>query len=112
MKFTPLIGRNLDDNLAERARRNHEDAIAELQTAAQGIPSVIATVQLADATITTIAHGLGRAPRWIGVSVQRGGTTTGRITDLSRNGDYDRSKLIALRADGYTATITVDLAVL
>ncbi len=106
------ITTRLDDEPTERVRRAHHDAIVDLQNAASAIPIIIPGVVLANATATTIAHGLGKSPRWVGVSAQRGGTSTGRITDLSRNGSYDRSKVIALQADGWTVSITVDVAVI
>jgi hypothetical protein len=73
---------------------------------------VVAGVELADGVVTPIAHKLGRAPAWMGISLVRGAASTGRIDDTSREGGNDRSKFAVLTATGWGATITVDLLVL
>jgi hypothetical protein len=94
----------------EIVRREHEKAIRELQ----GLPAmqtrIIADVSLADATATPVAHGLGRAPRMLIVSPPRGPSTSGRIEEI-RSSTYDRTKVIALKATGFGATVTVDIEV-
>lgn len=109
-RFTAPIAAKLEDPDAERVRRAHHDAIRELQTAASAIPSTIADVSLVDGIDTPVAHAVGRRPSFVSSSVQRGGTSTGRITEV-RSGSYDRSKVVVLRADGWGATITVDVMV-
>ncbi len=107
-KLRPGLSITLDDEKSERANRNHEGRIDELQ----GLPLVnarIVTVQLADGVATPIAHGLGRTPLWVAVSVPRGALSAGFLVE-TREG-VDRSKFAMLTASGYGATITIDLAV-
>ncbi len=99
----------LPDDTAERVRRIHASQIAELQkTPAAGLV-VIADVQLADGVLTQVAHGLGQAPKWVGVSAVRGATSTGRIVESL---SADPAKYVSLTATGHGATITVNLAVI
>jgi hypothetical protein len=102
----------LDDEKAERANRNHRERIDELQSLPATGLRVLAGVELADGVATPIAHKLGRAPAWLGVSLVRGAVSTGRIDDTSREGGNDRAKFAVLTANGWGATITVDLLVL
>jgi hypothetical protein len=106
-----LLDIQLEDERAERARRSHASAIGELQASPLAGAKVIAGVELSDATTRVIAHKLGRAPRWVGVSVVRGASSAGVITE-TRGSPYDASQVLALTASGYGATITVDLLVL
>jgi hypothetical protein len=106
-----LLDIELEDERAERARRSHASAITELQTGPLAGAKVIAGISLPDGELRTVAHKLGRAPRWVGVSVVRGASTAGVITE-TRGGQYNASQLLALTASGYGATITVDLLVL
>lgn len=101
----------LKDTDAERVRRHHDEQIAEIQKApAMGL-TVIEGVSLAVAVETPIAHKLGRAPVWFGLSAPRNATATGRIVE-TRSGSYDRTKVIVLTATGFGATILVDVAVM
>jgi hypothetical protein len=102
----------LADQDAERANRNHRERIDELQALPLVGARVVPGVELADGITTQVAHKLGRAPAWIGVSAVRGASTTGRIDDTSRTGGNDRAKFAVLTATGWGATITVDLLVL
>lgn len=105
--MTTLTPVKLEDETAERVRRNHHDAIKELQALPFAGGVVIAGVTLADAVSTPIAHGLGHTPIWCAPSPPRGASATGRIEEVSRD-----SKLIYLKATGWGATITIDLAVM
>ena len=67
-------------------------------------------VALPDGQIVPVAHRLGRAPAWVGVSVPRGPVSAGYVEEVRDSAD--RARVVALRATGYGATITVDLAVL
>ena len=69
---------------------------------------VIVTVDLADGVNTTVAHKLGRPPRAVVQGLVRGAASAGIIRDLT-TAARDRSKTLLLRADGYGATITVDI---
>lgn len=106
-----LLPVKLADELAERVRRNHHDAIVELQRLPLAIAKVLADKELADGNVTLVAHGLGRVPSFILCSPPRGAVAAGRI-DESRDGTFDRTKYIGLRAVGYGASIKVDVLVL
>lgn len=108
--FRELIEAKLLDRNAERVRESHADAIRELRTLPSAQLRVIEGKTLTDGAATPIAHGLGRPPLWVGVSVVRGATATGRIVE-SRTG-VDRAKVVELTATGWGATITIDLAVM
>ena len=100
----------LEDEDLERMRLEHEDKIVELQKLPASSLRVIANVTLADGILTPIPHGLGRAV-YVLVSPPRGATSSGRIEEV-RDGTYDRTKYVALKATGWGATITVDVWVL
>ncbi len=93
----------------ESTRRDHAEAIRELQRSKLVAAKLIKDIELADATDTPIAHGQGR-PVLVFVSPVRGASTSGRVTE-TRSATYDRSKFVVLRATGFGATVTVDLLV-
>ena len=101
----------LADPTLERVRQEHAAAIRELQLAPAAEMRVLLSVALADGVDTPVPHGLGRAPLWVRESTVRGGVTAGFVEEI-RTGSADRAKYVVLRATGYGATITVDLAVL
>ncbi len=106
IQLLPLV---LADSDVERVRRNHHDALAELQGLPLAGARILRDVSLVDGVATPIAHGLGRAA-FVVNSPPRGATTAGVITEI-RDGTQDRSKVVVLKASGYGATITVDLQV-
>lgn len=111
MSLTPPSTPRLDDQGAELVRREHDAKIVEIQRQpAMGL-RIVPNVSLADATATPIAHGLGRVPTFAFPSFVRSPSTSGRIEEI-RDGSVDRSKFVLLKASGYGATITIDLAVL
>ncbi len=101
----------LDDEKAEAARREHRLAIQELQ----GLPAtglvVKQNVTLANGIATPVAHGLGRIPLFVGISVPRGATAAGYVVE-TRDGSFRRDQYVLLTANSYGATITVDLVLL
>lgn len=106
MKQLPEIG--LSDPVLERVRRDHAEAIRELQ---RFLPIIVKNVVLEDSTSTHVAHGLGQVPRAITTSVPRGAiATAGRIGETT-DASLDRSKTVVLTATGWGATITVDVMV-
>ncbi len=110
-QFIPDQPLKLADETAERVRRAHAAQIAELQkTPAVGMV-VLPGVSLADGVATPIAHKLGRKPTWVMPSVPRGTTAAGYIVEV-RDGTQDLGKVIVLKASGFGATITVDVAVM
>jgi hypothetical protein len=97
----------------DRSRRELTEAVRELQRSVLSGAAVISNVSLADATTTTVAHGLGRVPVFVSVSVPRGPSTSGRIEEIrTTSGTNDRRKYITLQANGYGATVTVDVLIL
>ena len=96
---------------AERARQNHEDRITELQKLPATGLEVKPDISLANGVVTQVAHGLGRRPQLVLLSPPRGASSSGRIEEVRSDG-LDRTKLIALKATGWGATITVDVGVL
>jgi hypothetical protein len=101
----------LEDEKAERVRRATNSAIEELQALPFAGARVIRDVTLADGVAKTIAHKLGRAPRWVGVSVLRGAVTPGVLNE-TRGHPHDAKQVVVLTASGYGATVTVDVVVL
>lgn len=110
MKHRALPQQQLADPLTEEVRRTHAQAIAALQGDANERATILLpNVVLPDATNVNIPHKLGRAPRFVTVSVPRGAAAAGYINEV-RTG-IDRTKVIVLRADDFGATVTVDLEV-
>jgi hypothetical protein len=105
------LDRRLDDQTAEQVRRSHAEAIREWQASAAAGLRVVRNIALVDGVPTPIAHGLGRTPLWAAPSAVRGASSTGRIDDVTGGSD-DRAKVVTLKATGFGATITIDLAVL
>lgn len=110
MSHSPPLSVRLSDEDAERVRRSHEEKIRELQTSPAIGLRVIPDVRLPDSVATTIAHGLGRIPQWVRESCPRGATSSGRVEEV-RDGSADRRHFVILKATGWGATITVDVAV-
>ncbi len=100
----------LADPDSEQVRRIHEDAIREIQRLPVLGMRLIPNVQLSDGVATPIAHGLGRAPLWVGISVPRLAAAAGYVVE-SRDG-VDRSRAITLTAHDYLANVLVDVVVL
>lgn len=96
---------------AEQVRRSHHDAILELQGSPLAGGKVVQGVQLVDGKATTVSHWLGRAPKWVGVSVPRGAVSAGFITETRGTG-RDANRVVILTASGFGATVTVDVTVL
>jgi hypothetical protein len=105
-----LANATLPDAAAERVRQDHAAAIHELQGLPLAGALVVTDVSLADGVPTPVGHGLRRPPRWVGVSAIRGASTSGRV-DENRDGTGDRGRVVVLEANGYGATIVVDVLV-
>lgn len=108
---TNPVGPQIDDAAVGRTLASHAKAIAELQEG----PAVIQAVELVDATPTLVAHKLGRPPKFIRPSAPWSPTgaalTAGSIREL-RTSTADRNYFITLQADGFGATVRVDVMVL
>jgi hypothetical protein len=93
---------------AVRELRQESDRLAALPAA--GV-RILADQALEDGVATPIAHGLGRPAAWACPSAPRDAVTSGRIVEV-RSDEWDRDQYVVLQADGWGATITIDLAVL
>ena len=102
-----LVTPKLTDERAERARREHDEAIRELQASPLFPARIVRDVSMPDATNVIMQHGFGRPVVAI-VGAPRGASTSGRIEEIRATG-YDRSKVIVLKATGWGATITADV---
>lgn len=107
-----LISVATPSGMQDRTATDTQRAIDELQRAPLAGAIVIRDVSLADATATPVPHGLGREPVFVGISAVRGPSTSGRIEEVrSTSTVRDRKKYVTLTANGYGATVTVDLLV-
>jgi len=131
-RYTPLVATRLADTTAEQVRRSHAQAIGEWQASAAAGLRVITGITVNSNQVVTVAHGLGRAPLWVGVSAVRWDKTVtaalavGTVIDYGSNDDpfspaggnpVDRTKVVKLGALGFTTgasvvAITFDLLVL
>lgn len=93
----------------DRIRRNHADAIREMQQTSGISARKIKDVVLVDGVPTPIPHGLGR-PAFVTHTPPRGAAAAGRIDEI-RDGSHDRNQYVVLRAIGYGGPITVDVKV-
>ena len=86
-----------------------EELEGKLRQLALDVRGALLEVDLPDATVVNIAHGLGYP--WTGYQVirMRGATTAGFINEQGAVAAYDTTKLLRLRADDYGATINVVL---
>lgn len=105
------ISPRLDDAKTDRVVTDHRRAIDQLAASPAIGLKVIKDVSLADGVETPIPHGCRSAPTWVRESCVRGASSTGRIEEI-RSDAYDRKKSIVLKATGWGATITVDVAVM
>lgn len=106
-----LLGTVIDERTTpdelERIRRNMSDAIRELQLGV--LPrAIIKGIELPNGAPITITHKLGRSPI-VFVSPPRNAVTTGG--SIIEVGGQPREQFVVLQADGWGATITVDLVV-
>ena len=96
----------LDDETAERVRDSHHKAIEEMQSLPGVRTRIVPGVSLVDGVATPVSHKLGRIPLFVTASIPRGAVSAGYIVETSRD-----AQSVTLTANGYGATIVVDLAV-
>lgn len=106
------ISPRLPDAKTDRAVRDHARVIGELAGKPAATMQVIADVALEDGVETPIIHKLGRAPTWVRESCVRGAAATGRVEEIRTSTTYSRSEYVILKATGFGATVTVDVAVM
>lgn len=107
----PVLEVRLNDEPAERLRRADAQVLRALQGSPLAHARVLTGIELASSTTTPIAHGLGRRYTAVFVSPPRGPSSTGRIEEI-RSDAHDPRQVVALRATGFGATVTVDLVIL
>ena len=107
------------NDAADRVLASLAQGIQEQQLSPAAALKVIENVELADTLNVYVAHGLGRRPRFVGVSAVRGATGNGIVRDVTDgavpgvfNTPVDRNRYVVLRADGHVTTIHVDILVL
>lgn len=100
----------LDDEKAERVNRSHRERIDEIQSLPIVGARLVLGVELADGVPTPVPHKLGRRVSMVLPSPVRGAVTPGVINEI-RDGSNAPEKYVTLQADGYGATIRVDLVV-
>ena len=112
----PPLDKRLADPIADQVRRSHANEIMKLQLLPSASLRVIPNVELVDGVAKQVSHGLGRRPLAWWPTPPRGAASTGRIDDLRSElpsgAPNDVARTIALVANGYGATVIVDLVVL
>lgn len=110
---TPAVIVQLDDPDSERVRSNHEQRLTELARLPLASAIVLPGVVLADGVETAVLHGLGRLPKFLSVSVPRGGPSSGGLVQEIRasGSTHDPRQRAVLKASGWGATITVDVLI-
>jgi len=123
-RFTAPITTRLADPDSERVRRNHEQRLSEVASLSILGAETIRGVVLPASTPVMIAHGLGRAPSFVGVSCFRlasgvtlsGATSAPAFVDFGSTSQagqpIDRSKVIQIGQFLFPRDITVDVLVM
>jgi hypothetical protein len=113
VKLTPAISIKLDDDAAERVRRNTDQQIRELQQLPMSSAVVLRGVVVPNNGTVPVNHPLGRAPVFVGISLMRvpSFVTAGQVGESTVNVG-DRSQTILVSAAGFGQAITVDVLVL
>lgn len=104
-----LLPIKLADEQLERVRRNTHDAVSELQRLPSSTARILRNIALLDGIATPIAHGLGRRA-FVVHSPPRGAMSAGYIEEV-RDGSSKPETYVVLKANGYGATITIDIEV-
>lgn len=107
----PALAPRLDDRKVDRVARDHARRIDDLGKLPASGMRVITGVELADGVETPVAHGLGRRATYVRESCPQGAAATGRIEEV-RTASYDADKFVVLKANGWGATITIDVQVM
>lgn len=94
------------DQAVNRSNREYDEKLRELDR--QSRKNVwLLDVELADGVDTEIAHNLRRRVS-VTVTPPRDGVTNGSISEVRAAG-RDPKRFVVLRADGWGATVTVDV---
>lgn len=108
-RFIPPISARLSDEAADRARRNADDRIAEIQSTPILAGRLFRGVSLEDGINTHVFHGLGYRASVFVSPVRNDPSTSGRIEDTTEVVEADRSKYVVLYAAGWGKTVVVDV---
>lgn len=106
----PPSTQRLDDSKAEEARRSIVEKVTELQKLPFVDAQIVEDVELEDGVETTVAHKLGRRPKYIRESCVRGALTVGMVQEV-RGGNEDPTRTVVLIASGYGAAIKCSVVV-
>lgn len=116
---TPPLNISTGHVVTDRMLSSHAQAIETIQRSPAQQLRVIGNVVLADTANVYVPHGLGQQPIFVKASAPRGALGAGIVRDVTDgavpglfNTPVDRSRYVVLRADGYGATITVDILVM
>jgi hypothetical protein len=96
-------------HLVDLALRELHDAVAAVIADVRR-EVVIRGVELEDGVEKVVAHGLGYAYSHVSVSPVRGASTSGRVEEVEATAAQRKDRL-TLVANGFGATVTVDLRV-
>lgn len=123
MTRTTPLDKRLADADADQVRRSHAQAIRELQDLPMSSFRLIRDIVVVNNNPITIAHKLGRAPLFVGVSAIRWDKSpslaVGTVFDYGEvgpnNEPIDRTQIIVLVPGGFTSAgsvvVTFDLLV-
>jgi len=119
-KLPAPITAKLDDDTAEKVRRNHEERLRRIELAPGMAIGVIKDVFLANGRSTPVPHGMGRRVSvWVTAPRRNGtGLTTPFIVRVDGSTDEvpstpDPTQFVTLLAGGWGGTgVTVDILVL
>lgn len=98
----------IEDQTISRVAQSLTRAVEELQQH-RGVASVQKfDVELPAGEEVSVAHGLGfRA--FVQISPVRGASTSGRVEEVLDETRYDHSRVVVLKAEGFGATVLVNV---
>lgn len=108
-----LLDARIADEKTDRFVRSIAEAVRELQRLKAATLDVIPNQQLPDNVVVLVPHKLGRAPVIVLISPPRGAAAAGIVNEVVDipAGNPDRSRYVGLKANGFGATVTVDVEV-
>lgn len=98
------------DPETNRALDDHRRSIEAVTSSPAIGMRVLSDIEFADGIDTPVAHGLGRRPTLVTYSCVRGAVTAGTIEDVGSS-TANPATHVVLRATGYGATVTANVAV-
>lgn len=108
--LTAPIAPQVADPDVERVVRELRAKVVELQRLPLAGAVIVKGVELEDGVPRAVPHRLGRPFVTFFHSPPRSPSTSGRIEDV-RSSSFDAKQFVVLEANGFGATITVDVVV-